>query len=330
MRALRAFSATAVGLVLAGAGLAAAGEDFGAVVRAVAEKVRKSIVVVQVETKVIQGRAPGMPAAAGFAAVERKEALGTVLDPSGLTVVSMCAVDPETFLKATSDLTGMEIGGQQPKLEVETEILRASIILEDGATVPAEVVYEDDALDLLFVRPKDAGRTLEAIALKPRGAPLQLAEPVFAVGRLGRLGQRSLAVVTGMVRAVLPGPQPAAVCSQEISDCSGCLAFAHDGAPVGLFVKKYNAEKDPTKLMSLFTGEGKEDFALPVLRPVEDVLAALEKAKQAKGPIKPERKVVQAPTAPMKVAPAQVGPVGPPPPPPDKATPKKGETPPEW
>jgi hypothetical protein len=316
-------------VVLAGAALAAAGEDFGAVVRSVAEKVRKSIVVVQVETKVIQGRAPGMPAAAGFAAVERKEALGTVVDPSGLTVASMCAVDPETFLKATSDLTGMEIGGKQPKLEVETEILRASILLEDGATIPADVVYEDDDLDFVFVRPKEAGRTLEAVSLKPRGVPLQLAERVFAVGRLGRLGQRSLAVVTGMVRALLPGPHPAAVCSQEISDCAGCLAFAEDGAPVGLFVKKYNAEKDPTKLMSLFTGEGKEDFALPVLRPVEDVLAALENAKQSRGPIKIEREVVKPPILPLKAAPPKVGPVAPPPPP-DKAAPKKGETPPEW
>jgi S1-C subfamily serine protease len=288
---------------------------------------------VRVETRVTQALR-GAPRGMGMEGGEqRREALGVVIDPSGLTVVPVSLIDPKPEMEATQQPVGMtDAEGKPFRVDWDVEILGATIILEDGAQAPADVVLEDEEMDLAFLKPREAGRTFSAIELKPRGSLPQLAERVFVLGRLSRLANRTVAFAEGYIRGVVGGAHPFAVCSQDISiypGYIGCVVYAANGAPLGLLVNKISKERDVDALMELFTGENKEELVLTVLRTVEDVLASAARAKEATKPVKPPKP--RPPTArvpePIMRPPVQVpvAPPPPPPPPPDKSAKKEGE-----
>jgi S1-C subfamily serine protease len=75
---------------------------------------------------------------------ENKQALtGTVLDPSGLTVLALSSCDPSELSRRLSGESSLDI-----------EISDVKILMEDGTEIPAEIVLRDKDLDLAFIRPK--------------------------------------------------------------------------------------------------------------------------------------------------------------------------------
>src|SRR5712691_6595400 len=69
----------------------------------------------------------------------RQDATGTVVDPSGLTVMSLSATDPSQLLQ------NMMSGGsdEESRFKMETELSDVKILLEDGSEIPAEVILRD-------------------------------------------------------------------------------------------------------------------------------------------------------------------------------------------
>jgi S1-C subfamily serine protease len=190
--------------------------------RAAAEKAGASVVTVRVVASVklnMQGQ--------NIDQEQKSELCGTVVDPGGLTVVSASMLDPSAMLKKF--LMGAKI---------EIAVKETTLILGDGTEVPAEVVLKDSDLDFAFIRPKEAGKTFSAVALKPRASAAKLVDDVFVVGRLGKEGNRSTAVELGTVRALVKGPRPYYVCSAEVSQNAGCMVYTADGEPLGVVVQK--------------------------------------------------------------------------------------------
>jgi hypothetical protein len=256
-------------------------KDVKAAARATAAKSAKAVVTVKIVVKIKFG---------GREQEQDLEVLGTVIDPSGLTVASAAAVEP------TSMMGGFGRGGRRGgggdgggRPGVESEITDTKILLDDGTEIEADVVLKDANLDLAFIKPREPQK-LDAVALAPRGKPLEMLEEVFAVTRLGRGDMRSTAVALGHVRAVVKGPRTYYVCTPEVSASQGCIAFGADGAPLGIFVLKVSGEGG---------GRGGRDVSA-ILRPVEDVLEIAKQAKEAKAP---ERK----PAEPEKAADAPSG-----------------------
>src|SRR5438270_3597457 len=75
----------------------------------------------------------------GEANESRQDVTGTVVDPSGLTVLSLSATDPgqmlQTIMAGGSD--------EESKFKMETELSDVKILLDDGTELPAEVVLRD-------------------------------------------------------------------------------------------------------------------------------------------------------------------------------------------
>src|SRR4051812_16732880 len=80
----------------------------------------------------------------------RQDVTGTLVDPSGLTVLSLSATDPGQMMQ--SMLSGS--GDEDAKFKMETELGDVKILLDDGTELPSEVVLRDRDLDLAFIRPK--------------------------------------------------------------------------------------------------------------------------------------------------------------------------------
>ena len=73
----------------------------------------------------------------GAQANESKQDLtGTVVDPSGLTVLALSTTDPGSLIE--NMMAGMS--GEDSKFKFDTELTDVKILLEDGTELPAEVV----------------------------------------------------------------------------------------------------------------------------------------------------------------------------------------------
>lgn len=281
-----ATAALAVAFSLAGAPQAAQAQDMKAAARACAAKSAKAVVTIKLVVKMKM---------MGQEEEQKIEVTGTMIDPSGLTVVSASEIDPSTMLKAL--MGGMGGRGRRGpggmEMNFDSDVKETALILDDGTEIDADVVLKDADLDLAFIKPRDATQKFDAIALKKRDKAPQLLEEMFVLSRLGRLENRATALTTGYVKAVVKGPKTFYICDDEVSQKSlGCVAFDVTGAPMGVFVTKKNPDAESGAggmgmLMGmLMGGRAKNAPTAAILRSCEDILEIAEQAKAAKAPEK--------------------------------------------
>ena len=80
-----------------------------------------------------------------FPPSERKlEALGTVLAPDGLTVLSLNKVDP----------TDSILSRMRGPADINVNYTEVLILRPDGSEIEADFVLKDEDLDLAFIRPQ--------------------------------------------------------------------------------------------------------------------------------------------------------------------------------
>jgi len=242
--------------------LVTAAPDLESTARATAEQSGKAVVTIRLVLKLKSG---------GQEHEQKMEAPGVVIDPAGLTVASASSIDPSGAFRRMVD-------AQRQRVSIESEVKEPVILLEDGTELEAAVVLKDTDLDLAFIRPRDPGLKLAAVSLKPRSGTVPLLTRIYVLGRLSKLANRALSVATGEVRAYVRGPAPYYVTDGESSSFVGSLAYTGDGAPLGLFVKRFATTIDTS------AGRG-SDSVMTVLRPVDKLLELADQAR--KMPVNP-------------------------------------------
>jgi trypsin-like peptidase len=243
-------------VALVAALVTAATPDLESAARAAAEQSGRAVVTLRLVVKLKVG---------GQEHEQKMEVPGLVIDPSGLTVASASSIDPSGAIRRMVD-------AQRQRISLESEVKDTVILLDDGTELEAAVVLKDSDLDLAFVRPREAGLKLSAVTLKPRPGTVPLLTRIFVLGRLGKLGNRALAVATGEVRAFVRGPAPYYVTDGETSGFGGSLAYTADGVPLGFLVKRFAT--------SIESGGGRgSDTVMTVLRPVDKVLELATQAR---------------------------------------------------
>jgi S1-C subfamily serine protease len=241
-------------------------QDQRAAMREVAKKWQDSIVNVRVSLKVrmsIGGReVQSMD--------DTVEAVATVIDPSGLTVMSLSSLDPGAMMNRFFSASG---SGDE-KMTIESEPSDVRIRLADGKELPAAIVLRDQDLDLAFIRPttKPAG-PLTAINLGDAATPTVL-EDLVVLGRLGRVGGWTPSAILYSVAAIMQKPRTFFVLNGPTG--TGMPAFQAGGKVVGILTIR---QIDPGR-MSMFGMMGGTEGAgvIAVVLPAADVL---EIAKQA-------------------------------------------------
>lgn len=305
-----------LGALLTGAFLVQGSEDLGAAARSISGKAGNSLVWVRVTAKMIQGHMGAM--AMGGVPAQNYETVGTVVDPSGLTVVALSAVDPEALFNLALQPRGMSTASGKPlKLEVRTEIVSAALVRPDGTEVPADVVLEEQRLDLAFLRPKETERKFEALDLKARAQPPQLGEGLVVVGRLGKENDYALTVDTGLVRALVPATPPYILCSQNFANYAGSPVFAADGSLLGFLSGRYGTKEPGPRMPFPTMGSPLAQILTVVLRPMAEIQEALGRARQSQEPLKPVTAAPAPPapeTGPKAGLPILPGKAAPPPP----------------
>ena len=191
------------------------------------------------------------------------EAVGTVIEPGGLTVMSLSSLDPGAMM---SKLMG-SAGGDQ-KMNIVSEPSDVRIRLADGRELPATIVLRDQDLDLAFIRPSNRpAEALTAVSLADGGTPMVL-EELVVLSRLGRVGGWTPAATLNSIGAIMVKPRTFFVLSGPAG--TGTPVFQANGKLVGLSTIR---QVDPGR-MSMFGMMGGTEGAgvMAVILPAADVL----------------------------------------------------------
>ena len=214
----------------------------------------------------------------------KQDVTGTVIEPNGLTVLSLSATDPggmfQTLMAGMSD----EAEG---KIKMDTELNDIKILLEDGSEVPAEMVLRDKDLDLAFVRPKTNLTTLLPALDLSKSAKADVFDQVVALNRLGKAANRAYAASFERIAATVQKPRLFYVPDSSTTQTAlGSPAFDLEGQVVGIFVMR--ATKPTGGMMAMMSGGA--GFMTAVIVPADDVLKAAKQAPPVKEPEKTEAK----------------------------------------
>jgi hypothetical protein len=267
-----------VAAVLAAGVPAAPAQDAPVTARGMAKKVlaayQDAVVTVKAAVK-MQG---------GFGGGDQQmELTGTVVDPSGLTVVSESGLDPMAMFGA------MMGGGEEDSPFGHAETGDVKIVMKDGKEIPSRLVLRDKDLDLAFIVPEEKGLKMTFLPLET-GKALEALDDLIILGRLGKNLDRTATVGVSTVAAVVKKPRTFYVTDSASAMLElGCPAFDGAGKPVGILLKR----RAPG-------GGGFADLIrgmMPVILPCDDVKEVAKQAlEEAAKP--PKEKKEAAPPAP--------------------------------
>ncbi len=209
------------------------------------------------------------------------EALGTVIDPSGLTVLSNTNIDPT---KAYGDMLkkAKSAGEDTGNIDIESSFAEVRMLLPDGSELPAQVVLRDKDLDLAFVRPSEKPpRPMLAIDLSKEGKPAMFDELLF-LGRMGVLGGRVPSASIYRVEAVVLKPRSYYLIDQNaVSGRLGSPAFTMDGRVAGiLLLRAMDTQEGGTGPLEMVFGGISRLGLYPVILPAGEIAAVAKQATE--------------------------------------------------
>ena len=193
------------------------------------------------------------------------EAVGTVIDPGGLTVVSLGSINPGAMM---TKLMGAGAAGGQG-VDIASEPTDVKIRLPDGREIQATIALRDEDLNLAFIRPTTApDKPFVAINLADAAQPAMLDE-VVVLGRLGRVGSWVPAAALREIGGIVSKPRTFFVLSGETAGV-GTPAFLPNGKIVGILTLRQIANDRPSAFAAMNGPEGLG--LLSVVLPAADVL----------------------------------------------------------
>ncbi len=195
----------------------------------------------------------------------KQDVTGTVIDPSGLTVIALSSVDATELYRRISE-----------KYKTELEVADIKILLDDGTELPAEIVLRDKDLDLAYVRPKTKPAAPMAAVDLTKSSPLKVLEQVLTLNRLNRAAGRAYSISVERIAAVIQKPRTFYIPdSGQSTTALGSPAFALNGNVVGMFVMRaVNAEES--------SASNPREYMTAILIPAEDILKGEKQALEAK------------------------------------------------
>lgn len=207
------------------------------------------------------------------------EATATVIDPSGLAVLSLTSIDATDVIteKIHQQYGGME---NAPKFSVESEVVDLKMILPDGTEVPAKIVLRDKDLDLAFMAPVEKHAKPVAAVDLSKSAPLDILDQIAVMTRLGKVVKRAPSVSLYRIQAVVKKPRSFYIPDQiSASDRIGAAAFTLDGKVAGIVLLR-NIKS---------AGGSANENILPVIVPAEEIVEISKQISKGDGEKKAEK-----------------------------------------
>ena len=200
------------------------------------------------------------------------EATGTVIAPTGLTVLSLSETDPTGMLQQM--MSGM---GQD--MDMGTQITDVKILLEDGTEVPSKIILRDKDNDLAFVLPTEEPSEPVAHVNLDEAAEVQVLDQLIVLNRLGKVTRRAYSVSIERIEAIVSKPRTFYIPGNDVTNSGlGCPAFTLDGKFVGILAVRVT-KADPSSMFGAMFG-GLDNMS-SIIVPAADINEAAQQATEA-------------------------------------------------
>jgi len=265
--------AVCASVVLVGRPDVARGQDVRAAARDVVKQWQDAIVNVRVVLKTRMS----MGGREMQSADDSVDAVGTVIDPSGLTVMSLGSLNPGAMMSKIVGISAGSGSGSDTRIDITSEPTDLKIRVPDGRELPAKIVLRDEDLDLAFIRPTvKPASPMVAIKLSDSATPALL-DQVLILSRLGRVGSWAPSASLADISAIIQRPRTFYVLGGAPAGM-GTPAFNASGKLVGLLTLR---QVDPGRAsMFSMTGGAEALGLLPVILPAADVLEIAHQADE--------------------------------------------------
>ncbi len=193
------------------------------------------------------------------------QALATVVCPTGLAVVSKSSLNPTSMVSQMMQRAGMGMSGV---------LADVKMVMPDGTEVPAEVVIEDDILDISIIAPIKSDDDEEIaefkyVDLENSGSAAVLDE-VVNLSRMPKFMNRQEAVTLHRVSSLIERPRK--FYALDSVGNVGTPVFSSDGKLVGL-----SALRMPSSSGSRVP---QDDGVAPVVLPSDDIIELVDQARR--------------------------------------------------
>jgi len=204
----------------------------------------------------------------GMPEEHKGETVGTVIDPSGLLVIS------NSELKGPGKIFDMmSVPGMEEKFNMDIVPLDFKVVMPSGIEISAKLVAQDSDLDLAFLRLESKEKLVLKVVPLTKGSIPGTGEILITIGRLSEnLNREPMAYNTQVVSVI---KKPRIMFLVAGLGNLGCPVFNLDGKSVGIILMRPSAVKrDPMMLMSMSTTP--LEF-MPMVLPSEEIMAAIGK-----------------------------------------------------
>lgn len=207
------------------------------------------------------------------------ETLGTIIDPSGLTVVAASMLDKTSGILGDILKQMDNRGADATKFDAKSDISNIKIRMADGQEIPAKIALTDPDLDLSFLIPeKTEGKALPPftfIKLSSQTKP-QILDEILIIGRMGKNLDRQPGMIAACIASVVTKPRPFYVPSNiGLGWSSGTPVFTLDAKLVGIMgLRKNKADAQSGGMMGMMSmmSMGENSMPVPVIIPVAEIL----------------------------------------------------------
>ncbi len=217
------------------------------------------------------------------------ETTGTMIDSSGLTVVSLTTTDPGNAMKEAYARAMAARGGDPSQLKFDSEVSDVKIVLADGTEIAADIVLRDKDLDLAYLRPSDKPAKPLSFVDLARDAKPQVLDEVVVVNRLTKTANRVPAISIGRIEALVDKPRTFYVLGEATWGYSlGAPVFSLDGKLIGiLFLRSAKAQVD--QISGFMFSSLNQWGMMPIVLPASDIVDGAKQALEAKMPVTEEK-----------------------------------------
>jgi S1-C subfamily serine protease len=224
------------------------------------------------------------------------EVNGTVIDPNGLTVLSLPDIDPSALL---TQLMGAPAGS------IQSEVSNVRLLMDDGTEIPAKMVLRDKEQNLAFVRPATRPTTPMAYVDLKSSAAADVLDDVVILSRMSKVGNHTLRARLDQVESVIPKPRRRYVLGTiTMGSELGGTVINPEGKSIGILTLKATRAGENAS-QSAMSGN-----LAQVVVPCDDVLEVAAQAPENAAPEPVVTKPAPAkPAVPAKKTPAKKAPV---------------------
>ncbi|MBN1141839.1 MAG: hypothetical protein JXB25_08635 [Deltaproteobacteria bacterium] len=204
----------------------------------------------------------------------KSEVTGTVLDPSGLVLVSLTAIDPSKFMENL-----MPDGGRDMKMEMKLDLKGVKLILPDETELDAKVVLRDRDLDMVFLLPKQKPPKAMAFVDMNRQSRPAIMDEIVILGRLSKVANHAPSILASRISALVSKPRPFYIpqAAGDGMENNGTPVFTLDGQVAGVILMRISKTEGAGGFGAMMGGAGAMGITT-VIMPAAEILEA---AKQA-------------------------------------------------